>query len=354
MLIRTPVQGNLWRERQRIPMEQNRYDKNLVVNREALCQRSTSTRWCGEYLSKQLCRPRYILDKIIKKIYVPPGTRTSTRLMIWYFTDIDQGSTWRNRWNIYDWLEYDSMGEKYFVERRSCRVVDSKGFRFHWFGSLCWRNSWISTISRRLEGEDWVVHEVSWISWIGLYWRVTSRVWGRFSLEHNTSAVSGNPNDDGGEQNLAWTGRRSNYHHVDVQRDRLGTKRKNRKTCMRHLKMLLHTPQDYWMDIGHSSEHDLKKMLPNATVTDQTVRGTMWLIWWWLISERADTLNSEEQVRFPRSSLTAELLLRIIISVNQLSIYGAVADWREEFAQQIAAHSFFRTVRLSIPTSCQS
>ena len=32
---------------------------------------------------------------------------------------------------------------------------------------------------------------------------------------------------------------------------------------------------------------------------------------------------------------TAELLFRIIISVNQLSIYGAVADWCEELAQQI-------------------
>ena len=36
---------------------------------------------------------------------------------------------------------------------------------------------------------------------------------------------------------------------------------------------------------------------------------------------------------------TAELLLRIIISVNQLSIYGAVADWCEELAQQISDHS---------------
>ena len=35
---------------------------------------------------------------------------------------------------------------------------------------------------------------------------------------------------------------------------------------------------------------------------------------------------------------TAELLFRIIISVNQLSIHGAVSDWCEEFAQQISQH----------------
>ena len=33
---------------------------------------------------------------------------------------------------------------------------------------------------------------------------------------------------------------------------------------------------------------------------------------------------------------TAELLFRIITSVNQLSVCGAVADWCEELAQQIA------------------
>ena len=34
-----------------------------------------------------------------------------------------------------------------------------------------------------------------------------------------------------------------------------------------------------------------------------------------------------------------ELLLRIIVSVNQLSVYGAVADWCQDLAQQINAHS---------------
>ena len=36
---------------------------------------------------------------------------------------------------------------------------------------------------------------------------------------------------------------------------------------------------------------------------------------------------------------TAELLFRIFISVNQLSVYGAAADWCEKLAQQISDHS---------------
>ena len=36
---------------------------------------------------------------------------------------------------------------------------------------------------------------------------------------------------------------------------------------------------------------------------------------------------------------TAELLFRIIISVNQLSVYGAISDRCEELAQLISDHS---------------
>ena len=58
--------------------------------------------------------------------------------------------------------------------------------------------------------------------------------------------------------------------------------------------------------------------------------------------ESADILYSEEKCVVPRSihyngnPATAELLLRIIMSVNQLSISGAVADWCGEFVQQIS------------------
>ena len=40
-------------------------------------------------------------------------------------------------------------------------------------------------------------------------------------------------------------------------------------------------------------------------------------------------------------SATAEFLFRIFLSVNQLSVYGAVSNWYEELAQWISDHSFF-------------
>ena len=38
-------------------------------------------------------------------------------------------------------------------------------------------------------------------------------------------------------------------------------------------------------------------------------------------------------------SATAELLLRIVVSVNQVSVHGGMADWCQDLAQQIAARS---------------
>ena len=59
------------------------------------------------------------------------------------------------------------------------------------------------------------------------------------------------------------------------------------------------------------------------------------------------SLKSEggEKIHHNSDSTTAELLFRIIISVNQLSAYGAVADWCKELAQQISDHSFSSTGR---------
>ena len=50
-------------------------------------------------------------------------------------------------------------------------------------------------------------------------------------------------------------------------------------------------------------------------------------------------------LRYNGGSSTAELLFRIIISVNQVRVYRAVADWCEELAQQISDHSFASTER---------
>ena len=44
-------------------------------------------------------------------------------------------------------------------------------------------------------------------------------------------------------------------------------------------------------------------------------------------------------IHYNAEPATAELLLRIIFSVSQLIIYGAIADWCQELAQRVEAHS---------------
>ena len=70
--------------------------------------------------------------------------------------------------------------------------------------------------------------------------------------------------------------------------------------------MLLHTPEDFLKDIGHFSDWDQKKHGTERTFTNQTVCGITLLVWWWLISEKADTLYSEDQVRWPEGLWKAE------------------------------------------------
>ena len=44
-------------------------------------------------------------------------------------------------------------------------------------------------------------------------------------------------------------------------------------------------------------------------------------------------------IHYNAEPTTAELLLRIVVSVNQLGVYGAIPDSCQDLAQQIAAHS---------------
>ena len=115
--------------------------------------------------------------------------------------------------------------------------------------------------------------------------------------------------------------------------------------------MLPNMPKSSQEDIGHSSDLDLKKNGMLRPPINQMVCGTGSPKKCCLNVQRTGILYSAEQVLFQRTSEkqkwwenidnhnaephTAELLLRIIVSVNQLSVYGAVADWCQDLAQQI-------------------
>ena len=107
---------------------------------------------------------------------------------------------------------------------------------------------------------------------------------GRFSQgTHNTAVAPGNPHDDGGKPNC------------ESQRKRTPSTQRNKCVVPRSFEK-----QRRWNNI--------------------------------------DTLQ--------RGSSDGRVVFRIIISVNQLSIYGAVADWCEELAQQISDHSSLSTGHL--------
>ena len=72
-------------------------------------------------------------------------------------------------------LEYNSMCEKYFVERQSCRAVHSKGSRLLTFSALSRRqNCLVTPISEVLERPNWLVHAIPRVSWIGRCWENNS------------------------------------------------------------------------------------------------------------------------------------------------------------------------------------
>ena len=49
--------------------------------------------------------------------------------------------------------------------------------------------------------------------------------------------------------------------------------------------------------------------------------------------------GARPSIHYNADPATAQLLFRIVISINQISVYGAVADMCEELAQQISDHS---------------
>ena len=109
----------------------------------------------------------------------------------------------------------------------------------------------------------------------------------------------------------------------------------------------LYLQSDFGQDVGHSSDLDQKSSGTFLTTKDHKENGTESLNWWWSNSEKADTQFSESRVHYPEECSEAKevenyqytsvpmgirlKLFRTIISVNQLSICGAVSDVCEEY-----------------------
>ena len=130
------------------------------------------------------------------------------------------------------------------------------------------------------------------------------------------------------DPNLQHISRKSGLKNVKIESSSCrctttltGEKLETKKPIWRILQTKLHTPQDFRKDSGHASERDLKKMVLNAH--SQSKRFVERLV------------KKKTSVLYNGESATAKLSSRILVSVSQLSIYGAVADWCEALAQQI-------------------
>ena len=136
----------------------------------------------------------------------------------------------------------------------------------------------------------------------------------------------------------------------------IGEKKETKKFLCRILQMLLHTPEDFlkghWSFFGPGSDENwygthIHK--PNGSWNDVAdlmlfnlresghppFRGTSALFRGALKSKG----GGMSSIHYHADPARAEPLRRNIVSVNQLSICGAVADWCQEFAQQISDHS---------------
>ena len=133
------------------------------------------------------------------------------------------------------------------------------------------------------------------------------------------------------------------------------TRKDNREVCLNNSSNFAEYAKNCSKDIEQFSDLDVKSCGTPRFTIKQMDYGTQLRKLCWIPAKRAVIRCSEETCPLPRAPLkskggrktsinfdadphTAELLLLTIVSVNQLSIYGAVADWCQELTQRAEAH----------------
>ena len=122
----------------------------------------------------------------------------------------------------------------------------------------------------------------------------------------------------------------------------------NERECNANATLVSIFAKRFQQDVGHSSDLGQKQSGTPLTKIDQEENGIESLNWWWSNSENADTQFTEQRVRCLEERSKAKeaehylhtsvpLVIRLkffrtIISVNQISIYGAVSDLCEEYS----------------------
>ena len=169
--------------------------------------------------------------------------------------------------------------------------------------------------------------------------------WTKISQAHHAEATLGGLKHDG-RNNSARKVPRSSHLHVDVQRHWLGTQWQRRKFSTEFLKCGCIRLKGHWTFLGLGSEENLryacsqtKRFVQQSRERCLVFRGTSAFFRGTLRNKG----GGRTLTQFFAEPAAAELSLRSIISVNQLSVCEAVAGWCQELAQRIAAPSAFRT-----------
>ena len=237
------------------------------------------------------------------------------------------------------------MGENDYVARRSSQACESKGTRLLWFCTLSWKNSWTSSINWRMEATQ--------------TWNCSMRFRGRWQRT---------------ESHLKSSEIESSSCRCTTTS--IGRKMETYRCVSRILEKLrpVHKRffEGHWSFSGRGTEetwygtHTYKPeglWNRSAVMIMCHLRESGDLVFRASASDRGalKKQGGKLSIHYGDSS-TAELLFRIITSVNELGVHGAT-DWLEELAQQVSDPSFSstgkprgdyaRTVRLSTLTRCR-
>ena len=272
---------------------------------------------------------------------------------VWYFGELDPES---ERWDILgiftiEWKTIPWMRND-FAAWQSHQAVESKGTFLLWFCSLSWQKSWPSSFDGTL--------------WRKIEWFMKSREY------RELNGIDGEPVEFEWSVFPGYTilgllrenRRKLTKDRITLEefKDRIifmsmcngidWTTGGNLEMCISNCSQVKANAKCFPKDIGQSPHRDRRKMVWNAHL--QARRFVEPLCRYDNASTpRTWTVSFEQQVRVDRGTLkskkggtlrsTAELWFRTILSVNQLSVYGAISDWCEGLAQQISDHSLCST-----------
>ena len=323
-------------------------DNNSNASQKTKWRTSIWNRWYGECLWLSLNKPRFILETIIWRIYIQPKiSHKEQRNNCACDQKVGQKSEWNSR-------SYPcSTGKKFLGKCRLCWLTVQFGCQHREAVCTLQFNIVHGKISENprkgMEGENRLVYE---LSRTGSNRRGVDG-WKIFLRIHYIAESRRNPEHDDWNTLWTWAIPRTDHLHVNVQRHCMSRKKETKTCVLRIPKSKQNMQEDSRTDIGRFLGMDQKRNGTELTRANRMENEMVSLRTWCSTSVKVDIPHSVDPVlwneeiwrskvkdklsiHFCGDDKTVEVVLRTIISVNQLSIYGAVADMCDELACRIS------------------